>query len=338
MIRIYIPGFYNNDSGGPRWGDCQLIDDGTNYEIIDCYLGIGKTRFIKYLKDHGIKKPYLYISHAHGDHDEGIYDIIKDSYFTPKCLYCYDPESLSDGLSNNDVRGDYNYLKKIIQAAKDRKIPVKYLKHGDHIIHGDIDFYVYRKQPKFTGNSKDPNGWSFCNDGSLCFWFPKLKYWTSGDGPEKIYDMCKSVGANPVLFKIPHHGNNCNKGQADGMKSLGAKFCWDNDYSTNITEFLRYGRNRCIEAGIKYLDIHGDINILAYCGKVVIYKHGKVYKYACSYNGKATLKYATITVIEDAIAGKYGSDDARTTALINAGYWPSNVQNHINKLYKLIKG
>ena len=28
MIRICIPGFHDNDTGGPRWGDAQIIDDG----------------------------------------------------------------------------------------------------------------------------------------------------------------------------------------------------------------------------------------------------------------------------------------------------------------------
>jgi hypothetical protein len=89
---------------------------------------------------------------------------------------------------------------------------------------------------------------------------------------------------------------------------------------------------------MKYFSCHGDINILAYGGKVVIYKDGKTYSYKCSYKGKSTIGYATIAVIEDVIAGKYGASNERVTNLLNAGYWPSNVQNHINKLYKLIKG
>lgn len=44
MIRICIPGFQNSDSGGPRWGDAQIIDDGKNYEVIDGYCGVGATR------------------------------------------------------------------------------------------------------------------------------------------------------------------------------------------------------------------------------------------------------------------------------------------------------
>ena len=128
------------------------------------------------------------------------------------------------------------------------------------------------------------------NDGSLCFWFPTLKYWTSGDGPERIYDMCKSVGAKPVMFKIPHHGNNCTKSQAEGLKESGAKYCWDNDISNYYTDFLMYGRRRCEQAGIKYFSCRGDLNMIAFNGKVCIYKDGGVYSYACSYKGKTALR------------------------------------------------
>ena len=70
MIRICIPGFSTSDSGGPRWGDCTIIDDGTNYEIIDGYCGVGTTRLIKRMKKRKILQPYLYISHEGdpGDH------------------------------------------------------------------------------------------------------------------------------------------------------------------------------------------------------------------------------------------------------------------------------
>ena len=65
MIRLHIPGFYNSDSGGPRWGDATIItDDKGNADVIDGYCGIGATRLISILKKRNIKKPYLHISHA----------------------------------------------------------------------------------------------------------------------------------------------------------------------------------------------------------------------------------------------------------------------------------
>ena len=167
MIRLQIPGFYNSDKGGPRWGDAQIIDDGKNFEVIDGYCGAGTTRLISRLKARGIKSPYLHISHAHGDHDEGIRKIINDSYFTPRGLYCYDPEVLKPGLSNSEIKSDYNYLKTIIAEAKARKIPVTYVGHGSRIDHGDIHIRVYRNNPAYAGAGEDPHGWDFVNDGTL---------------------------------------------------------------------------------------------------------------------------------------------------------------------------
>ena len=290
MIRLWIPGFYDSDSGKPRWGDAQVIDDGKNYEVIDGYCGVGTTRLINGLKSHGVRSPYLHISHAHYDHYYGIRKIINDKWFTPKGLYCYDPNSLVAKTVKNSngykyVKAEINNLKTIIDEAKGRGIPVTYLKDNQVVQHGDIKIICYRNQPT-TVYSDDSEGDSFLNDGSLCYWFPDLLYWTSGDGCEKIYDMCKAKGAKPVFFKIPHHGNNCTESQAKGLKADGAEYCWDNDYNTQITEFLMYGRRRCIEAGIKYINCHGDINVAFANGKAVITKGSANYIYDIPYKGK----------------------------------------------------
>lgn len=337
MIRINIPGFYESDSGGPRWGDAQIIDDETNYIVIDGYCGVGTTRLIQHLKDRKIRKFYLYISHGHYDHDYGVRKIIADPYFSPLGLCCYDPDSLKSGLSNGEIREDYDYLKAVIAEAKAKKIPVKYLKHGDHIKHGEIEFYVYRDQQPY--GSDDPHGWAYMNDNSLCFWFPALKYWTSGDGPMEIYTMCKKVGADPVFFKLPHHGNNCPRSQAQGMKRLGARYCWDNDYSTEITDFLKYGRGRAIEAGIKYLSCHGDINAIFFGKRAVIYKGSQIFRYECPYDGAPTItKEVGLDVVKKVLGGKYGNGDARITKLLNGGYNPGVVQREVNAIVKLVKG
>lgn len=329
MIRFNIPGFFSSDSGGPRWGDCTIVDDGTNYEIIDGYCGIGKDRLIARLKKLGVKSPYLYISHAHYDHYKGIWDIIRDEYFSPKRLYMYDPDSLNSKYSA-DVRSEIATLKQIKKDAAARGIPVTYLKHGDKVTHGDIKFYVYREQP-----STGPNSDAVINDGSLCFWFPDLGYFTSGDGPDQIGAMCKSVGAKPVFIKIPHHGNACPRTQAKMLWSLGTRFCWDNDFNTNITDFLQTGREDCIGVGMKYFSCHGDLNFIAYDHKVVIYKGAHNYSYKCDYAGSLDLKPVTPEIVEDVLKGKLGTSNARITALIDAGYRPKSVQTKINNLIEI---
>lgn len=341
MIRLQIPGFYDSDKGGPRWGDAQIIDDGVNFEVIDGYCGVGTTRLISRLKKRKIRTPYLHISHAHWDHYHGIRQIINDPYFKPKALYCYKPSSLNYRVSHNSggashVRSEIKNLETIIKEAKSKGIKVIYVNHGDKIKHGDIEFYVYRKQPT-TILGDDDYGDAYINDGSLCYWFKNISYWTSGDGCEKIYDMCKAVGANPKFFKIPHHGNNCPLLQANGMKDNGAIYCWDNDYSTNITDFLKYGRRRCIEAGIKYLDCHGDLNAIFFGGQAVIYKDYKKYTYKCAYKGKTRLRGTYYVVVRKAMRGDYGNNDDRITNLLDIGRYPLAIQNRVNRVVQLAK-
>ena len=330
MIWGNMPGFYNSDSGGPRWGDSTIIaDEFGNVEVIDGYCGIGTTRLIKALKKRKIKSPYLYITHAHYDHYYGIRQIIRDSYFTPKALYCYDPKTLT--AHTKDIRENIEALTNIINEAKTKNIPVVYLKNGNTVRHGEIKFTVYRDQPStFNGNSD-----AYVNDGSLCFWFPEIKYLITGDAG---LEVAKKNNLDPVFIKIGHHGNNCVRAMATWLKNRGCKYCWDNDYSTKITDFLKTGREDCLAVGMKYFGIHGDINFVAFEGKINIYKDGKAYSYACLYRGKNTMKLATLQVVRATLLGEYGTNNERTTALLADGFNPGSVQGWINTLTKLIKG
>lgn len=325
MIRGHISGFYDSDSGGSRWGDCTII----NNEVIDGYCGIGATRLIKRLKAIGMKSPYLHISHAHYDHYNGIEKIIDDTYFTPKALYCYDPATLNKNFSK-DCASNIEALTRIINKAKKRGIEVIFLKDGDKIIHDDLEIWVYRDQPETA-----PNTDAYINDGSLCYYLPKLKYLTTGDAG---VDCAKKHNLDVRFVKGGHHGNDFVKVLAEWLFSHGCRFYWDNDYSTNITDFLKTGRRHAINFGYTVLSIHGDINFVACNGKVAIYKGSQHWTYKCDYEGRNTLKNPNLTLIEDVIAGKYGVSDTRITNLLDKGYSPVGVQNHVNKLYKLIKG
>ena len=294
MIKSWIAGF-KRPSKETRYGDSQVFIDTKNNIcfIIDGGDGEGASRLISYLKQNGIKKVYLLLTHPHSDHGDGLRKIIKDSYFTVLCFYCYDPNSLKSGLRNNrgsdSVREDIDYLNKIISEAKSRNIEVKYLVHGDKVQLGDIKFNVYREQPSRVEDN-DTYGWSYVNDGSLCLYFPDLYYWTSGDGSDSIWDFIKKLGLKVKFFKIPHHGNNCPKSQATGLKSHGANLCWYNDLEPNgvgTNDFTLYGARRCKEAGITVIDCIGsDINITFAMSKAIITKGSSTWVYAIPYNGE----------------------------------------------------
>ena len=296
MINSWVAGF-KKPSKETRYGDSQVFIDTKNNIcfIVDGGDGECASRLVSYLKENKINKVYLLLTHPHSDHGDGLRRIIKDSYFTVLCFYCYDPNSLKSGLRNNrgsnSVREDIDYLNRMISEAKDRGIEVKYLSHGDKVELGNIKFNVYREQPSKVEDD-DTYGWSYVNDGSLCLYFPDLYYWTSGDGSDRIWDFIKKLGLTVKFFKIPHHGNNCTQSQANGLKSHGANLCWYNDLEPNgvgTNDFTLYGARRCKEAGITVIDCIGsDIYMSFAMGKARISKGSSNWTYAIPYMGEYT--------------------------------------------------
>lgn len=336
MIRLQAVGLYSSDfgSGETRLGDATIIDDGKNYEVIDGYCSKGATRLISMLKTRGIKNPYLHMSHFHWDHYDGIHKIIKDTWFKPRALYCQNPDSVT--AHNASIKGDIDAVRTIIKEAKAKKIPVVYLKNGDRIVHGEIKFTVYRMEPKYTGNSE-----AYLNDGSLCYWFPELSYLTTGDAGM----WCAQKYNLPVKFhKGGHHGNDEsgeNKKPSEmtrWMKNNGCLYYWDNDFSTKLTDFLMTGREDAQNAGMKVFDIHGDINVIFFRKRAVIYKDGQIHRYTCSYNGAPALADPDLENVKMVLSGKAGTDDARVTYLLNHRMNPGLIQKEVNELYRLIKG
>jgi hypothetical protein len=89
---------------------------------------------------------------------------------------------------------------------------------------------------------------------------------------------------------------------------------------------------------MKYFNCIGDLNFVACNGRMYIYKSGQAISYKCPYNGKSTLKSANLTAVMSVLKGAYGTGEARTTALLDAGYYPIGVQNKVNEIVKLVKG
>lgn len=337
MIRIYIPELLESDFVGvkadeQRRGTIQIVSDGQNFEVIDGGFGKYAARLIKRLKELEIRTPYLHISHGHYDHYNGIERIIDDDWFTPRALYCYDPASLNRNFSKA-CRDNIEALERIIRKAKARHIDVVFLKDGDMLVHGDIKMVIYREQPE-TGNNTD----EYLNNGSLCYWFPELRYLYTADGPDDISELCKSRKIKPLIIHCPHHGNACTRHMAIWLAENGCVLFWDNDFSTVITDFLATGRKRCIESGMRYLSCHGDINIVAGGGKLIVYKGSEHWSFKCGYNGPLNLKYADLAIVKSVVKGTLGKDDARTTALLDLGYRIQNVQDNVNFFFKMIRG
>ena len=343
MLWLHVPGFARPDTE-TRYGSGQVLTDFKHWLVTDAFMSKGKQKIISFLKKNKVKNPHLLLTHAHGDHGDGFFDIMDDSYFTPAALYCYDPESLRLGLRNNEgsaeVKKDIEYLYKLINKAKRHGIPVIYLNHGDNIQLGDIQVKVYREQPARVEDD-DTKGWDYTNSGSLCSFYPELYYWTSGDGPDKVCELKRRVGAHVVVFEISHHGNNCNRPQAAGMKADGAILCWYSDLEPNgigTTEFTQYGARRCKEAGLTVFDTIGDINALFFGRKSYWYHAGKCVTYTCAYAGNSVLRSLRVDVTRAILRGEYGSGDERITNIIAAGYGPKQAQTKVNKVIEIAAG
>lgn len=285
MISIKALGMYSSDfSGGEtRNGDTQIVTDGKYYDVIDGGCDRYATRLITYLKTNNIRDPYLHASHPHYDHIDGINKILSDPWFTPRGLYCQDPDSIT--AHNSSIRSDINALRNIIAKAKKKDIPVIFLDNEQKVEHGEIKITVYRQYPKYSGNSD-----AYLNDGSLCYWFAEQRYLTTGDA--SMWCAYK-YNLDPLIVKGGHHGNDMS---ADGylkpsqmciwLYKHGCRFYWDNDFSTKLTDFLMTGREDAINAGMTFIDIHGDIDMVFACGKVTITHAGKSYTDSVPYSGE----------------------------------------------------
>lgn len=340
MIRGYVLGF-NKPDEETRYGDAELIRSykGKYNLLIDGYCGNASDKLISYLKKRKIKDLWLALSHAHYDHYDGLEKIINDNYFNIKKFYCYDPNTLRKGLRNNkgskEVLDDIKKLESLINKIKNKGITVVYIDHGDKIKIGDIKINIYRQQPSRVEDN-DTKGWSYVNDGSLCFYFPELYYWTSGDGSEMIWNFIKSLGIKVKYFKVPHHGNNCTESQAKGLKAHGCNICWYNDLEPRgigTEGFTEFGARRCLQAGLNVLDCIGDINWTAYNNTMTIYHKGKsMGSYGCEYTGVNELVSPDAEIIRNIFLGKYGIGDTRVTKLLDAGYHYGNAQTMVSKV------
>lgn len=338
MIRGYIPGLYDSDvsAKNSRCGECTIFrDDLGTAMVIDGYCGEPAKRMIEYLKEAGIRKPYLDITHPHYDHYNGIERILDDSFFFPYALSCPDPATYDKGFSR-ECAENVAALERIIGKAKKKNVPVRFLSDGMTVIRGDIEFVVYRDQPKTAGNTD-----AYLNDGSLCYWFPSLKYLTTGDAG---FACANKHHLHPVFISGGHHGNDLSgEGKKPSQMAVwlydnGCRFYWDNDYSTDLTDFLMTGREDAINAGMEILNIHGDINFIAYNGKMVIYKGSKHWSYKCDYYGEINLRNADLSIVKSVLKGTFGNGDTRITNLIDNGYKPVSVQDNINQIVKLVRG
>lgn len=328
MLRFYAPGIVAADlgKGQTRVGSSFMVEDAEHILCIDGRCGTAADRVVKRL-DARKKKKILLLSHPHYDHYNGIEKEIEkgDDIYT---LICQDPSSFNKKYSD-EVKGNVEALERIIKKARDRRIAVVYTQNGSTFKFGDIKFVTYREQPDSARNSE-----TYINQGSLNVWLPEQRILYTGDTGACL---AKKYGLNPIIVIGMHHGNWLSKDDAEWLYKHGCLYYLDDDYSTSITDFLSTGRGKAKKAGMTIFSCHGDLNIVAFSNRAIIYKNGKLYRYSGSYSGKASLKAATLTTVFSVFSGKYGNGDARVTKLLDLGYNPGSVQGWVNKFAGVVK-
>lgn len=280
MIRLWIPSFYDDDRA--RYSNTRAVDDGKNYEIIGCSCGSITTKLIKGLKEHNIRDPYLHITKLTYDNYCGIKEIINDDWFSPRGLYCPNPDTfyprvIRNKNGNKRVNVEILNLNSIIEDAMHRGIPVTYLEDDMVIEHGEIKIHCYINRTEVLGED-DETGSKYLKDNAVCYWLPDIKYLATGEGCRDIHNMCIEKQMNPCFLKLPNHGRDITWEQAQQLKKDGVLFCWDNSDEDTA------GKKNCIQSGITYLDCHKDINVAFASGKAVISVDGKSYVYEVPYN------------------------------------------------------
>lgn len=280
MIRLWIPSFYDDDKA--RYSNTRAVDDGENYEIIGCSCGDITMKLINGLKEHNIRSPYLHITKLTYDNYCGIREIINDGWFSPKGLYCPNPEAIQPKVVKNELGHKRVFveilnLMAIIEDAQKRNIPVTYLEDGMTIEHGDIKIQCYINEVDEIGE-EDDDGLAYIKDNAVCYWLPDLKYLATSDGCKNISKMCADKNMNPSFLKLPNHGKGITWEDAQQLKRDGVLYCWDNGDDSTA------GKKNCIQSGITYLDCHKDINVAFASGKGIISVDGKDYVYDVPYN------------------------------------------------------
>lgn len=298
-ITMFIPGFSTNKLDD-RHGDGLVIHSDTGYTlVIDGFDGGSPTTaLISYLKKHQYRDLHLLLSHPHYDHYKGLRTIMADNFFTIKTFFCYDPETIKFGIGTSAngkaVKDDFNNLNACISQAKGRGAAIDFLSKGRTVILGDIEFKVWRKQPtKFTDLDAG-NAYAFTNDGSLCCYFSRLCFLTTGDGPTELKEAIAYFGGKVYVLKVPHHGNNCSQSNAQAARKAGCAIA----YETNIeskgagtTGFTAYGAKRLVEQGVKVLMQNADIIMTAAGGKITVRQGGSTWDFNVPYDGKPLQLY-----------------------------------------------
>ena len=285
MITGYLPKFtLPSGVSDDRHGDgVAMIIDGTSM-LIDGFEGGEPTnRMMTWLASKGVSDiDIAVLTHGHYDHYHGLELIERDKRFHIKVLYCYDPETLRHGVDNTSngraVKSDIANMYNFINYMKSQGTKVEYIDHDGVIKVGDINWNIYRKQPKTFGHLDGGEGYAFLNDGSLVLYSPEIRCMFGGDGPGSLKDAISFLKALIVFYDVSHHGNSCPQSDAHALKLAGCILAWQSCIERNgvgTTGWTAYGSRRVKEEGITVWQQNEDVVFCAGGGKITFTQGSK---------------------------------------------------------------
>ena len=219
-----------NGSYGANYGDPTILESDGEYLLVDTCMPDGAKVIIKKLKDLGIKKLSVYVSHFHQDHDGALPKILRDSYFNVEKIYFPDTSYMYGNNKNTKwFKTGRNPMEESISLAKKKNIPVVTITPGDTFEVGFVQAKVLYKQenPKFTGNASDHGQvTTYINNQSLLTRFEcgGISFLHGGDietGAEKEI-LKKGIDISADIFKLSHHGG-AGSNTSNFLKAVNAK-------------------------------------------------------------------------------------------------------------------
>lgn len=205
-------------------GDAVLIESQGQYLLMDLGSVNGYSYVRDFLKQRGVNKLSLYLSHTHADHTGGLkdgegYDMLLGD-FTVEHVYAPDKS-----IGNNmDLSWNHSKIVELYQQhypSANINQSITYLKTGSTFQFGDVSAKVIgpvgmenRKVSNFmkeAGNKKDEAENIYLNNSSLVTILTcgNTRYFTGGDiDTYEEQQLVKTYGANLKcdIYKMSHHG------------------------------------------------------------------------------------------------------------------------------------
>lgn len=284
-LQFYYPGYKKTNDGDyqSHGAGCVWHDQNGCCIIFDAYWKGSPAceKLIQYLVDNKLTHiDYAVLSHAHGDHGGGFFEIFEDKRFKVDVFVCYDPASLKLAGSGSEnarsARDDKAYLQKLIDKANAKGAKVLFVKTGDKIDCGEISFEVCRNQPSAWSEYDTGEAWAYLNDGSINLYERACHVLLCGDGGGK--KASQYFDGDIDVAESEHHGNGDGKSKVDEVKSHGCKLaieCNNEKNGPGSCGWTRYGAGRFRDAGIPVWMLNDDIKGVIKGGKMTVSQGSK---------------------------------------------------------------